>query len=318
MENNLEHNPYFQDLPEEIKKENRHISKVFFIFAVAYVISLGFILTINAFLYAVDIPERADYIIRSIISASHTPLIFLLMYLGFRKIPSAPHPKSDEMNITKLIGFLCVCVFLMILGSLVGNYATKLVCLITGKNQANIVSDIVKSMKPLEIFILAVIMGPIFEELVFRKLLIDKLARYGTVLACVVSALVFGLYHGNFEQFFYAFFVGIILSYVYCVYGKIIYPIVLHIVLNAVGSFIPLTIGLGETSEITSSQTIYMYLYILSFLTGGFILVSKFRQSLFNLVDGILIRPWVVLIKNPGFICTLVISILMFVYNFIY
>lgn len=317
MENNLSRNPYFHDLPDEIKKENRYISKVFFTFAIAYVISLGFLLTINAFLYAVDISEKADYIIRSIISASHTPLIFLLMYIGFKKISSAPHPRLDKMNAQKLICFLCVCVFLMILGSVVGNFFTKLVCIITGKNQTGIVSDIVKSMKPLEVFILAVIMGPIFEELVFRKLLIDKLARYGTVFASVVSALVFGLYHGNFEQFFYAFFVGIILSYVYCVYGSIIYPVVLHVVLNAIGSFIPLIIGLGETSEITSSQTIYMYLYILSFFTGGFIFVSKFRQSLFNLVEGCLIRPWMVLIKNPGFIFTVVISLLMFAYNLI-
>lgn len=317
MENNLNHNPYFQDLPEEIKKENRHLSKVFFIFAISYVISLVFLLTINAFLYAIDIPRRIDYIIRSIISASHTPLIFLLMYMCFKKIPSAPHPRIDKMNGAKLIGYLCVCVFLMISGSLAGNYVTKLVSLLTGENQTSIVSDIVKSMKPLEVFILAVIMGPIFEELVFRKLLIDKLARYGTVFACVVSALVFGLYHGNFEQFFYAFFVGNILSYVYCVYGRIIYPVILHIVLNAVGSVIPLVIGLGETSEITSGQTIYMYLYILAFLTGGFVFISKFRQALFNLVGGSLVKPWRVLLKNPGFICTVVISALMFVYNFL-
>jgi len=317
MENKLNYNPYFRDLPDEIKKENRHISKVFFTFAIAYVISIVFLLTIDAFLYAVDISKRAEYIIRSIISASHTPLIFLLMYIGFKKLPSAPHPRLDKMNAQKLIAFLCVCIFFMILGSLAGNYVTKLVSHLTGKNQTSIVSDIVKSMKPLEVFILAVIIGPVFEELVFRKLLIDKLARYGTAFACVVSALIFGLYHGNFEQFFYAFFVGIVLSYVYCVYGKTIYPVVLHITLNSVGAFIPLAIGLGETSEITTSQTIYMYLYILSFLTGGFILVSKFRQSLFNLVGGSLIKPWRVLLRNPGFIFTVVISALMFVYNLI-
>lgn len=317
MENKLNHNPYFQDSPDEIKKENRHISKVFFTFVIAYVISLGFLLTLNAFLYAVDIPKSVEYIIRSIISASHTPLIFLLMYIGFKKIPSAPHPELDKMSTQKLTGFLCVCVFLMIMGSLVGNYATKLVGLLTGENPNGIVSDIVKSMKPLEVFILVVVLGPIFEELVFRKLLIDKLARYGTAFASIVSALVFGLYHGNFEQFFYAFFVGIVLSYVYCVYGKAIYPVIIHICLNAIGSFIPIAIGLGETSEITSGQTIYMYLYIMAFLTGGFIFISKIHQSIFNLVGGRLVKPWRVLLKNPGFICTVVISVLMFVYNVI-
>ena len=317
MENNFSYNLNPRDLPEEIKKESKHLSFVFFTFAASYVVSLIFILTLNAFLYAVDIPQGVEYVIRSILSAIHTPFIFFIMYKVFKKRPSAIVPVSDKMSLAKLVKFLCVCIFFMISGSLIGNFVTDLISSLTGRSVGSVVSDIVKSMEPLEVFILAVIVGPVFEELVFRKLLIDNLYRYGTVFACTVSALVFGLYHGNFEQFFYAFFVGIILSYVYCVYGKIMYPIILHVILNAVGSFVPLCIGFGETTEITLFQMIYLYFYIFSFISGGFIFISKFKESLFYVSDGCLIKPWRVLFKNFGFICTVVISILIFVYNII-
>ena len=208
-------------IPQEVKKESKHLSFVFFTFAASYVVSLIFILTLNAFLYAVSIPQRTEYIIRSILSAIHTPLIFFIMYKVFKKSPSAILPIYNKMSFSKLVKFLLVCIFLMISGSLVGNFVTGIISSLTGNSVGSVVYDIVKTMKPLEVFIIAVVAGPVFEELVFRKLLIDKLARYGTAFACIVSALVFGLYHGNFEQFFYAFFVGTVLSYVYCVYGKI-------------------------------------------------------------------------------------------------
>lgn len=303
------------DTPEEIKKENKYMSTVFFTFAIAYVVSLVFLLTFDAYLHAFSLSKDTEYIIRSIISASHTPLIFAIMLAVFKRIPSAPHPVTDKMSAGKFLNIFCVCIFLMVIGSLVGNGVTKFISSLTGKSYSGIVADIVKSMKPAEIFILAVILGPLFEELVFRKLLAGRLARYGTVFASVVSALVFGLYHGNFEQFFYAFFVGIILSYVYCVYGKIIYSILIHIAINAIGSFIPLMLEIGETSEITTPQMIYLYLYVMAFASGGFILISKCRQSLFNLVEGYLIKPWRVLVLNPGFISAVIISFFMFIYN---
>ena len=54
----------------------------------------------------------------------------------------------------------------------------------------------------------ACIIGPLCEELVFRGLLAGRLARYGQKPGAFISALLFGLYHANLEQFFYAFALG--------------------------------------------------------------------------------------------------------------
>ena len=45
----------------------------------------------------------------------------------------------------------------------------------------------------------------------FRKLLIDRIVPFGQRVAVVVSGLAFGLFHGNFYQFFYAFSLGAVL-----------------------------------------------------------------------------------------------------------
>lgn len=80
------------------------------------------------------------------------------------------------------------------------------------------------------------IIAPFFEELIYRKVLIDNTRRHGEVPAIVLSALLFGLMHGNFYQFFYATALGLVLGYVYCKTGKIYITMILHGLLNFVGS----------------------------------------------------------------------------------
>ncbi|MBR4913983.1 MAG: CPBP family intramembrane metalloprotease [Clostridiales bacterium] len=80
------------------------------------------------------------------------------------------------------------------------------------------------------------IMPAIFEELLFRKFLIDRTLRHGEFVSCAMSGIMFGLWHGNFQQFFFAFFLGVLFSFVYIRTGRIIYTMILHASLNLVTS----------------------------------------------------------------------------------
>ena len=82
------------------------------------------------------------------------------------------------------------------------------------------------------------ILTPIAEELVFRKLLIDRVAFFGDKTAIVISGLTFGLFHGNLYQFFYAFILGMIFAWVYVRSGKLILPVILHGIINFMGTVI--------------------------------------------------------------------------------
>lgn len=80
--------------------------------------------------------------------------------------------------------------------------------------------------------IYAVIGAPIFEELMFRKVLLDGLHDTHEGYAAVISALLFGLMHGNHMQFFLAFFIGLLFAMVYQRTGRIIYSMLLHAMIN--------------------------------------------------------------------------------------
>lgn len=86
--------------------------------------------------------------------------------------------------------------------------------------------------------ILTCICAPIFEELMFRKLLVDRVKPFGEFQACLFSAIMFGLYHGNFRQFFYATALGFILAYIYSKTNNIFYTIGLHAFVNLFGSIL--------------------------------------------------------------------------------
>lgn len=76
-------------------------------------------------------------------------------------------------------------------------------------------------------------LGPIAEELLFRGIVLRTLKPWGKQAAIIISALVFGLFHGNVVQIPFAFAVGVVLGYV-AVEHSIWWAIVLHIINNFV------------------------------------------------------------------------------------
>ena len=80
-------------------------------------------------------------------------------------------------------------------------------------------------------------MAPIAEELVFRGISLGAarsalMWEKSDILAVILSALLFGLAHGNTVQFCYAFPVGIILAIITVWSSSLILSILLHITIN--------------------------------------------------------------------------------------
>ena len=83
----------------------------------------------------------------------------------------------------------------------------------------------------ISMLIYSCIIGPIFEEFVYRGAVLRSLEKYGKKFAILVSAILFGLMHGNFYQIFMAAGIGIILGYLATEYSIKI-TILLHICNN--------------------------------------------------------------------------------------
>ena len=76
-----------------------------------------------------------------------------------------------------------------------------------------------------------VLVGPIFEELIFRGAIMGSLRKYGDNFAILFSSLLFGLYHGVVLQIPFAFAMGLVLGYA-CTRWSMRTAIALHIITN--------------------------------------------------------------------------------------
>ena len=103
-----------------------------------------------------------------------------------------------------------------------------------------------KTVGGITIFILGMAFVPaIFEELLFRKWILNPSKKYGTCFAVVFSALLFGLYHLNVNQGIFAFLLGMVFAVIAVKTGTIKYTILLHFLNNA---YACLGMILGEES----------------------------------------------------------------------
>lgn len=84
----------------------------------------------------------------------------------------------------------------------------------------------------------AVILGPVVEELVFRgvTLFYAKKATKRFWLANIIQAVAFGIMHMNVVQGIYAFFLGLILGWVYEKFHSLYASILIHILFNFLGT----------------------------------------------------------------------------------
>ena len=77
------------------------------------------------------------------------------------------------------------------------------------------------------------LIGPICEEVIFRGLIQKRMEKYSPVIAIAVSAVAFGVYHGNFGQMFPMIGVGVALGYVAYKYSMK-WSIIIHVIYNTV------------------------------------------------------------------------------------
>lgn len=162
---------------------------------------------------------------------------FPLFFWILRPIPSEA-PKEEPFKLRYLFLFFFVSYFLMYVGNTAGTLINAFTSLFGLSSSADAI-EMIQSSSLLPIFLIAGVVGPIIEELMFRKLILDRLYPFGEKFAILVSALLFALFHGNLTQFIYAFLLGAVFGYLYCRTGKILYPILLHMAINLMGGVLP-------------------------------------------------------------------------------
>ena len=160
----------------------------------------------------------------------------LTVMLG-KQVP-AQKPERHKMTAGQYVLSAIICLGLAYAANIAGNILTTIIGLVTGKPVENQIFSVVDSLHPVIILVYMVICAPIVEEFVFRKLIVDRAVRYGQGVAVVLSGLMFGLFHGNLNQFVYASVIGMFLAFLYVKTGNLKITISLHMLFNFIGGFL--------------------------------------------------------------------------------
>lgn len=218
------------------------------------------------------------------------PVCVLMM----RRVPAA-RPKQYAMGAGAFFKWLLISYGVMYAGSIAGQIVTHAISAVRGSGElTDDVAELIQNSSMLVNLLTTVLLAPPIEEFLFRKLLIDRVGQFGDKLAVVLSGLMFGLFHGNFSQFFYAAGVGMVFAYVYIRTGRLRYSIAMHMTLNFLGAIIApaiLNICIAMMDMDAMTQTVsremiaqallvclYAVLLLVCTITGIVLLVKNHRR----------------------------------------
>ena len=196
----------------------------------------------------------------------------LMMFLIHKFVPAKQIEKKKMPVGQWLIAFI-ICVAGMYISNFIGIFITQIISVFKGSPVTNEMLDLSTSTSLWINIIIMVLLAPIYEEMIFRKLLIDRVVKYGEGTAILFSGLMFGLFHGNLNQFAYAFILGVIFGFVYVKTGTIRYTILLHMIINFMGSVLGVLVlklidynALMEASNDPEIMTAYMMSHLPQFM----------------------------------------------------
>jgi len=159
----------------------------------------------------------------------------VMLLLG-RRLPSEL-PARNALTFGRFLALVCIGYAGMMLGNLVGIGINSLL----SPGSVDLIGQLASAAGlSAEMVIAFVVLAPVFEELVFRKVIVDRVLPFGEWPAILFSGITFGLFHGNLTQFFYAALLGMLLAYVYIRTGNVLYTIGIHACINFLGGVLPL------------------------------------------------------------------------------
>ena len=86
------------------------------------------------------------------------------------------------------------------------------------------------------VFVMCVLPA-IFEEVMFRGIVFNYFRQFGKKSAIIFSALLFGIMHFDFTNFFATFLLGLILGYMVSLTNRIVYAMIAHFMINFISVF---------------------------------------------------------------------------------
>lgn len=238
-------------------------------------------------------------------------LAFPIFCLMLKKVPAQqPRDGAGPLGAGTLVKLLFLCLGVTYALNYLSLGINGLIGLLKGSPVMNPLAEMV--MEPLSTFLFVGLIAPVMEEVIFRRLLLNRLLPFGERVAVYGTAFLFALFHANLSQLFYAFVLGLIFARVTLHTGGIRTTVLLHIVLNNIGSLLIPSLH-GLLPEKIGMLVIYLLTLVL-IVVGAVVWRRLPRNSLAP--SSLPFTPQEqrrIFVRNPGMIAYLILILLLMI-----
>ncbi len=198
-----------------------------------------------------------------------------------------------KVSLKVLLISFALGVVIFILNNYVSTFFNSIIQLFGYKPSASAGADIPATWWTFMLDLLCTAVLPAFaEEVLHRGLLLNGVSMFGMKKSILISGALFGLFHLNIEQCFYAMIIGFFLGYL-CYLCSSIYPcIIVHFMNNALSVFLSFArdkgwsignifsyIGAAVSQNALLGAIIYVLVFILLLLIVGQIIKFILKES---------------------------------------
>ena len=183
------------------------------------------------------------------------PLMLCLIHL-VKKGKPIPQKKMKAGSV--FIAFFMAYAMAMIT-NIIGLLLTSIINAFQSGVDTTNLQDTLLALPSVWLVLFVCVGAPIFEELIFRKALVDRAIYCGEGIAIAMSGVMFGLFHGNLNQFVYAAALGAFFAFIYVRTGKIRYTMILHAMVNSmatIGTLLLKMFSEGTTGYLEGTETL--------------------------------------------------------------
>ena len=145
--------------------------------------------------------------------------------------------KGQKASISVSIGWGIIGFFLVLLGQSIGAQIESAIGVDMGSENTETIMMITR-IAPIMILV-TVFLGPILEELVFRRVVFGSLIQNQNFwIAGIISAIIFGIIHMDFTHILLYTITGLIFAFLYYKTQRLLTSIIAHMMLNGFVTYV--------------------------------------------------------------------------------
>jgi len=155
------------------------------------------------------------------------------MILVGKRLFTAPFERAEQPLTPRIFGILAATLFAAQFVVTLFSIGMEALLSSSGYSFSGSYAFAVDAMTDAPGIVYVVLIGPVFEELVFRGAIMGSLRRFGVNFSIIISSIIFGFFHILFAQIPAGFLLGLVLGYAASRYS-LRCSIALHILNNGV------------------------------------------------------------------------------------